>query len=62
MTFLRRFWKEEQGQNLMEYTLLLAFVVPAAATLFLGAGRRIKGIWTDISTHPSGANGNPSSG
>ena len=46
MTFLRNFWNDEQGQDLIEYTLLMAFVALASAALFLGAGGSIKGIWT----------------
>ena len=46
MTFLRNFWNDEQGQDLIEYTLLLAFVALASAALFLGAGGSIKGIWS----------------
>jgi len=38
MTFLRNLWNEEQGQDLIEYTLLMAFVALASAALFLGAG------------------------
>ena len=45
MTFLRNLWKDEQGQDLIEYTLLMAFVALASAALFLGAGGSIKGIW-----------------
>jgi len=45
MTFLRSFWKDEQGQDLIEYTLLMAFVALASAALFLGAGGSIKNIW-----------------
>ena len=45
MTFLRNFWNDEQGQDLIEYTLLMAFVALASAALFLGAGGSIKGIW-----------------
>ena len=45
MTFLRNFWKDEQGQDLIEYTLLMAFVALASAALFLGAGGSIKSIW-----------------
>ena len=40
------FWKDEQGQDLIEYTLLMAFVALASAALFLGAGGSIKNIWT----------------
>ena len=56
MTFLRNFCKEEQGQDLIEYTLLMAFVALASAALFLGAGSSIKGIWTSMSTQLSSAN------
>jgi Flp pilus assembly pilin Flp len=45
MTFLRNFWNDEQGQDLIEYTLLMAFVALASAALFLGAGGSVKGIW-----------------
>ena len=58
MTFLRNFWKEEEGQDLIEYTLLMAFVALASAALFLGAGNSIKGIWTNTSTQLSTANSN----
>ena len=56
MTFLRNFWKEEEGQDLIEYTLLMAFVALASAALFLGAGSSIKGIWTSMNTQLSTAN------
>ena len=46
MTLLRNLWNDEQGQDLIEYTLLMAFVALASAALFLGAGGSIKGIWT----------------
>ena len=46
MTFLRNFWQEEQGQDIIEYTLLMAFVALASAALFMGAGGNIKTIWT----------------
>ena len=46
MTLLRNFWKDEQGQDLIEYTLLMAFVALASAALFLGAGGSINTIWT----------------
>lgn len=46
MTRLQNFWNDEQGQDLIEYTLLMAFVALASAALFLGAGGSIKGIWS----------------
>jgi len=45
MKFLREFLQNEQGQDLIEYTLLMAFVALASAALFIGAGGSIKGIW-----------------
>ena len=40
MTILRNFWNEDQGQDLIEYTLLLGFVALASAALFIGAGEQ----------------------
>jgi Flp pilus assembly pilin Flp len=37
---------DEQGQDLIEYTLLMAFLALASAALFMGAGGSISGIWT----------------
>jgi Flp pilus assembly pilin Flp len=56
MTILRNFWQEEQGQDLIEYTLLMAFVALASAALFLGAGGSIKGIWTTTNSQLTQAN------
>lgn len=42
---LYTFWKAEQGQDLMEYTLLLGFVVLASAGLFLATGTGVSGVW-----------------
>ena len=39
------FIREEQGQDLVEYTLLLAFVCLASAALFINAGNSIGAIW-----------------
>jgi Flp pilus assembly pilin Flp len=44
------FLREDQGQDLVEYTLLLAFVALASSALFIGAGNSIKGIWTTANT------------
>jgi len=47
---------DEQGQDLIEYTLLLGFVALASAALFISAGGSIKGIWTTTSSQLSYAN------
>jgi len=55
MTYLRNFWNDEQGQDLIEYTLLIAFVALASAALFIGAGKSIGNIWTITNTNLSQA-------
>ena len=42
----KSFLRDEQGQDLIEYTLLLAFVALASAALFIGAGNSVSGIWS----------------
>ena len=55
MRTLCEFWRDEQGQDLIEYTLLIAFVALASAALFIGAGGSISSIWTTTNTHLSNA-------
>jgi Flp pilus assembly pilin Flp len=53
---LRSFWFDESGQDLIEYTLLMAFVALASAALFIGAGGSIKGIWSTTNSQLVAAN------
>ena len=46
MNSVRKFWNDDQGQDLIEYSLLMSFVALASAGLFLIAGGSIRGIWT----------------
>lgn len=48
--FVMAFLNDEQGQDLIEYTLLMAFVALASAALFIGAGGSVSGIWTSANT------------
>lgn len=41
---------EEEGQDLIEYTLLLAFVALASAALFIQAGASVSTIWVSANT------------
>jgi Flp pilus assembly pilin Flp len=41
---------EEDGQDLVEYALLLAFVVLASAALFFREGASVNGIWTSANS------------
>ena len=56
--FCSRLWNEEQGQDLIEYTLMLAFVALASAALFSSAGSSINQIWTKTNSQLSTAAGN----
>jgi Flp pilus assembly pilin Flp len=56
MTFLKNFLRDEEGQDLIEYTLLMAFVALASASIFVSAGTSISGIWTKASDQLSNAN------
>jgi Flp pilus assembly pilin Flp len=60
-TFLHRFLNDEQGQDLIEYTLLLAFVCLASAALFISAGGSVGGIWTNANSRLTQANASAAS-
>ena len=49
------FLRDEQGQDLIEYTLLLAFVALASAALFITAGTSVNGIWGKAQTQLANA-------
>ena len=42
----RRFLQDQEGQDLVEYSLLLAFVCLAGAATFIAMGTTIGSIWT----------------
>ena len=42
--------KDDQGQDIVEYTLLMAFVVFASAAIFNLSGGSIKGIWCQVNS------------
>ncbi len=46
----RRFWIHEEGQDITEYSLLLAFVVLSAAGIFLANMNSVTGIWVSTNT------------
>ncbi|MGA2133875.1 MAG: Flp family type IVb pilin [Bryobacteraceae bacterium] len=52
---LARLWRDEQGQDLIEYTLMLAFVALASAALFSTAGTSINQIWSKTNSQLSTA-------
>jgi Flp pilus assembly pilin Flp len=59
-TLLYNFVNDEQGQDLIEYTLLLAFVCLASAALFISAGGSVSGIWNATNSRLAAANASAS--
>jgi Flp pilus assembly pilin Flp len=55
MSKVRHFLADERGQDLIEYTLLMAFVALASAGIFVNAGKSVKGIWGVASNQLSNA-------
>jgi Flp pilus assembly pilin Flp len=56
MTIISHLCGDEEGQDLIEYTLLLAFLALASAALFTGAGKSVKGIWSTANSQLAVAN------
>ena len=46
MISVSNLWRDEDGQDLIEYTLLMAFLTMASAALFIGAGSSVSKIWS----------------
>jgi Flp pilus assembly pilin Flp len=59
--FFSEVMNDEQGQDLIEYTLLLAFVALASAAVFIGTGNSISGIWGSANTSLANAASSASS-
>ena len=47
---------DEQGQDLIEYTLLVAFLALTSAALFAGAGASVEEIWSHGKSRLEAAN------
>jgi Flp pilus assembly pilin Flp len=60
MRLLNNFLRDEQGQDLIEYTLLLAFVCLSSAALFISAGGDVSGIWSATNSQLALANASAS--
>lgn len=58
---VRRFWRCEQGQDLVEYTLTVTFLLMTSVAIFFGAGGSINVMWVSASSTLEGA-ANPSAG
>jgi Flp pilus assembly pilin Flp len=47
---LYNFWREEEGQDLVEYSLLLAFIALAAVSVLTTVKTSISTIWSSINS------------
>src|SRR5689334_9007657 len=63
---MRKFFSEDLGQDLVEYTLIMAFVALASAGLFASSGASVSNIWGQangtLSIAATSSNGNSSNG
>ena len=48
-SMLKAMWQEEDGQDLVEYSLLLAFIALAAITILSSAGSGIVSLFRGVS-------------
>jgi len=56
MRLLRELWEDEQGGDLLEYTLLMAFTALASTALFLASGGTTGGLWLAVNRALTQAN------
>jgi pilus assembly protein Flp/PilA len=47
---IRRFIREEEGQDIIEYALLAAFISIAAITMIVAIGGRVQTYFTNVQT------------
>jgi Flp pilus assembly pilin Flp len=48
--YIKALWQDETGQDLVEYSLLLAFLAMTAMALLSSAGSSIKTVWTGVNS------------
>lgn len=56
LNFIRSLFRDEAAQDVVEYSLLLAFVCLVSAALFMTTGGSVLGIWTTANAVLSNAN------
>jgi pilus assembly protein Flp/PilA len=50
-TILHALWSEEEGQDMVEYALLLAFVALAAVSVLTSVKTQISTIWSTVNSN-----------
>ncbi len=56
MEFVKHFLREEEGQDVVEYSLLLVLIGASAVFILTAMGASISGIFSKINTRLSSAN------
>lgn len=56
MKTLAEFWRNESGQDLIEYSLLLAFIALAGAAAYIGMSANTNAIWTIVNSRLAASN------
>ncbi len=47
MDLVKRLWKEEEGQGMVEYVLILALIAIAAIVAVRAVGGSLNGVWQE---------------
>ena len=55
MRSCKLFYTDESGQDMVEYSLLMAFVCLASAAMFISVGKTVASIWGTANTSLSQA-------
>jgi Flp pilus assembly pilin Flp len=58
--FYSEFWREEVGQDMVEYSLLLSFIIVAAVAILTSIRVQIVGYWSTVTSALSSAMANAS--
>ncbi len=48
MNLIKRLWNEEEGQGMIEYVLIAAFISIIAIVLVRAVGTKVNGIWNNM--------------
>ena len=57
---IKVFWRCEQAQDLVEYSLLVAFICLTGAAFFISVGQLTSSIWGIVNTRLAASNNGPS--
>ena len=59
---MNRFFREEEGQGLVEYALIIGLIAIVAIAALTSAGNSVGGMFNNISNQLNSANNNPVQG